>query len=379
MTGRATRKRDAGLYVHVPFCASRCAYCTFATSTEVAVLDRTVRATVAEIARHAAAARLPLATVYLGGGTPSLLPAADIEAVLGSVRAGFALLPGAEITIEANPDDVRPAKVADWRRSGVTRVSLGVQSFADPILCRLNRRHDAGEARAAARAVLDEGLELSIDLMLGLPGMAETDLDATLAETITLRPHHVSVYMLEMDKPHELARLAARCPELFPGDDAGARQYLRTGRSLVGAGYRHYEVSNFALPGHAARHNLRYWTGRAVFAAGVAAHGKAGRRRWANVDTVSAYLEESDRGGSVRAWSRRLDDAEALRESVMLGLRLARGVPARRARDCAAAAPEFGDRLEDFTRLGLARLRDGRVRLSPRGWLLSNELLASMW
>ncbi|MEW6336636.1 MAG: radical SAM family heme chaperone HemW [Acidobacteriota bacterium] len=379
MNGRATTGRDAGLYVHVPFCASRCSYCAFVTTTEVSLLDRTVRATVAEIGRYATAARLPLATVYLGGGTPSLLPVADVEALLRGVREGFTLLPGAEVTLEANPDDVKPGTIEAWRGSGITRVSLGVQSFADPVLSRLNRRHGAEDARAAARAILGGGLELSVDLMLGLPGRSEADLDATLAETTRLRPHHVSVYLLEMDKPHELSRLAARRPELFPDDDGAARQYLRAGSVLVGAGYRHYEVSNFALPGHVARHNLRYWTGRPVFAAGVAAHGQAGRRRWANVDTLSAYLEASDRGGSVRSWSRRLDESEALRESVMLGLRRARGVSVARARACAVAAPEFGERLDDFTRLGLARVRDGRVGLSPRGWLLSNELLASLW
>lgn len=372
-------RRDAGLYVHIPFCATRCAYCTFVTSTEVGLLDRTVLATAAEIARCARAARLPLGTVYLGGGTPSLLPGAAVETLLSRVRGGFALLSGAEITLEANPDDVSPGKVAAWVRAGVNRVSLGVQSFAESVLSALRRRHGAEEARVAATTILDSGLELSVDLMLGLPGMSERDLDATLAETVRLRPHHVSVYLLEMDKPHALARLAARRPELFPSEDLAARQYLRAGRALVAAGYRHYEVSNFSLPGHAARHNLRYWTGHTVFAVGVAAHGQAGRRRWANLDTLAAYLEAIEGGGGVRAWSRRLGDGEALRESVMLGLRLARGVPVGRVRDCAVAAPEFGERLEDFMRLGLARLRGGRMRLSPRGWLLSNELLASMW
>jgi oxygen-independent coproporphyrinogen-3 oxidase len=373
------RPRPAGLYVHVPFCARRCAYCAFVTSTELHLVDRTVDALVTEITRLAGSARRELASVYLGGGTPSLLPRPALARLLGAIHDGFTVAPGAEVTLEANPDDVGEATVGGWAALGVTRVSLGVQSFADPVLEMLNRRHTAAEARAATRRVQATGLQLSIDLMLGLPGLHRAALDATLAETLALAPDHVSVYLLETDKPHRLGELAERRPELFPDDDESARQYLATARTLVAAGWRHYEISNFARPGRQARHNTRYWLGQPVLAAGVAAHGQAGRRRWANLDRLPDYLEAVEAGRTPRSWSRRLGDDEAAREAVMVRLRLARGAPAGLVERCAAVAPAFAGRLAEFVALGLARRSGERVRLTPRGWLVSNELLAALW
>ena len=367
------------MYIHLPFCASRCAYCTFVTSTDLDLMPRTVAALCREIDMLGARGRRPLATLYLGGGTPSLLPEAQLREVFAALDRSFPRLDGAEVTLEANPDDVNAEKARAWARSGVNRVSVGVQAFCDRVLAMLNRRHSASQARAAVELLMGSGFEVSLDLMLGLPGLAPDDLAATVAEVLRLRPGHLSVYILEMDKPHALTRLAQRRPDLFPDSDAAAGQYLAVGRALVGAGYRHYEISNFALPGKAARHNLRYWLRRPVLAAGLAAHGHSGRRRWANVDDLPAYLGAVEDGRPPRAWSRRLDPQEVAKERVMLGLRLARGVERGELRACAEAVPAFGQRLDDFLTLGLARQASGRVRLSPRGWLLSNELLAALW
>ena len=321
----------------------------------------------------------PLSTLYLGGGTPSLVPGDELEALFAAVDRGFPRAPAAEVTVEANPDDVDAGRADLWRRLGVTRVSVGVQAFSDRVLGMLNRRHDAAQARAAVGLLQRAGFAVSLDIMLGLPSLARADLDATLDDVVRLRPGHVSVYLLELDKPHALARLAQRRPDLFPGDDAAAEQYLAVGRRLVKAGYRHYEISNYALPGQEARHNVRYWRRRTVLAAGLAAHGHCGRRRWANLDTLPAYLEAVEAGRTPRAWSRPLDEGEAARERVMLGLRLASGVREADVAACARAAPAFGERLDDFLGLGLARRGRGRVRLPPRGWLLSNDLFAELW
>ena len=376
---RSTRGPGVGLYVHLPFCASRCAYCTFVTSTELTLLPRTMAAVARDVERLGRYGSRPLETLYLGGGTPSLTPEADLEAILAAVKRCFPLLPGAEVTLEANPDDVTAERAAVWERVGVNRISIGVQAFSDRTLAMLNRRHDAAQATAAVDLLLRAGFEVSLDLMLALPGMGGGELAATLAETMRLRPGHVSVYLLEMDKPHTLARLAERRPDLFPGDDLAASQYLAVGRALVAAGYHHYEVSNFALRGHEARHNLRYWRRQPVLAAGLAAHGQAGARRWANLADLSAYLDAVEAGRAPRAWSRRHTAGEVARERVMLGLRLARGVPARLVESVGSLAPAFRERLDDFLGLGLARERQGRVRLTPRGWLLSNELFAALW
>jgi oxygen-independent coproporphyrinogen-3 oxidase len=321
----------------------------------------------------------PLATLYLGGGTPSLVPADALTVLLAVLDRQFPRLPGAEVTLEANPDDVTAEKIRTWAGLGITRVSVGVQAFSDPVLARLNRRHDAAQASAAVESLQRAGFAVSVDLMLGLPGLGGEESAVTLAELLRLRPGHVSVYLLEMDRPHALARLSARRPDLFPDADAAAAQYLAVGRALVAAGYRHYEISNFALPGRQARHNVRYWRQQPVLAAGPAAHGQSGRRRWANLDALPAYLDAVESGGSARAWSRRLGDDEVIKERVMLGLRLARGVSEGTIAVCSALVPAFAGGLEEFFTLGLARRVGGRVRLTPRGWLVSNELFVRLW
>ncbi len=376
---RASRRRPAGLYVHLPFCASHCAYCTFATSTRLPLLPGTIAAIAAEIVAMGRRGGRPLSSLYLGGGTPSLVDAGNLERLFAAVRLGFSLPAGAEVTLEANPDDVDGDRIEVWRRLGVNRVSVGVQAFQDHVLETLNRRHGAAQASSAVKLVRDAGFIVSLDIMLGLPRLRGTDLEATLAEIVRLRPHHVSAYLLEMDKPHRLGRLAERRPDLFPDADAAAWQYLAVGRTLVAAGYRHYEVSNFALPGFAARHNMRYWLGSPVLAAGPSAHGQCGRRRWANVSDLEGYLARVEAGTSPREWSRRLDPGEAPREAMMLRLRLARGAPAELVRNCGEACPGFLARLDDFLRLGLARRRGEGIRLTPRGWLVSNELFHTLW
>jgi oxygen-independent coproporphyrinogen-3 oxidase len=374
-----TRRRAAGLYLHLPFCASRCAYCTFVTSTELGLLPRTISALSRELELLGRRSGRPIVTLYLGGGTPSLVPEGLLERVFQVLAQHFPLVPGAEVTLEANPDDVTGERAGAWARLGVNRVSLGVQAFCDPVLTMLNRRHTAAQAREAVELLQQAGFSISVDLMLGLPGMSGRDLDVTVSEVLRLRPGHVSVYLLETDKPHALGRLAVRRPDLFPDDDAAARQFLTVGRALTRAGYRHYEISNFALPGSVARHNLRYWRRRPVLSAGVAAHGQCGRRRWAAPDELLAYLEAVETGRLPRAWSHDLEPREVLRERVMLGLRLARGIREELVEACVEEAPVFRETLQDFLILGHARRSEGRLRLTPRGWLVSNELFASLW
>jgi oxygen-independent coproporphyrinogen-3 oxidase len=369
----------AGLYIHLPFCASRCSYCTFVTSTELGLVPRTISALCRELELMGSRSARPLATLYLGGGTPSLVPEELLGRVFQAVGHHFPFLPGTEVTLEANPDDVTAEKANAWARLGVNRVSIGVQAFCDPVLAMLNRRHTAAQAREAVVLLQKAGFSVSVDLMLGLPGMSGADLDATVLGVLRLRPGHVSVYLLETDKPHALGRLAMRRPDLFPDADAAAHQYLTVGRALTRAGYRHYEVSNYALPGQVARHNLRYWRRRTVLSAGLAAHGQCGRRRWAAPEELPAYLEAVEVGRLPRAWSRGLDPVEVLKERVMLGLRLARGVREELVEACMSEAPAFRDRMEDFAALRLARRSSGRVRLTPRGWLVSNELFAALW
>lgn len=331
-----------------------------------------------EIERLGRRASRPLVTCYLGGGTPSLVPDEELAATFEVLDRYFPRLPTAEVTLEANPDDVTEAKLAFWRKLGVTRLSLGVQSFADPVLRLLARRHDAAQAARALEACLAAGYVVNCDLILALPGLSRSALRDTLEQLSMARPHHVSVYLLEMDKPHRLAQLAARRPDLFPSDDQAAQQYLDTSRVLRQAGYRHYEISNFALPGYYARHNLRYWRGGVVLACGVAAAGQGKRLRFRNSEDLETYMTAVEAERSPRVESRRLNAADALAEAVMLQLRLAWGAPRPAVEAVAQARPAFGRLLADFLAAGLARPRRGRIALTRKGWLVSNELFATL-
>ena len=368
-----------GLYVHLPFCVSRCGYCTFAVTTDRRPMDRYLKALEAELPLSMPVQGTPLETLYLGGGTPSYLPPGRLSGLLAAVRRRHPLAAGAEVTSEANPDDVGPGLLEEWAAAGVNRISIGVQSFVDRELAVLDRRHDAATARRAVAAALEHGpFQVNVDLILAVPGQAPESLRRTLDELIALAPHHVSVYLLEMDKPHRLRRLWERCPEAFPDEEAAAAAYLTVHDRLTAAGYHHYEVSNFARAGCRSAHNLRYWRCRPVHALGLAAHGQEPGRRWANLGTLDGYLAAVERGERPVAWERRLGAAERRAETALLGLRLAEGISARLARSLAAQRPEFGDRLEAFLDLGLAVEEGDRIRLTPRGWLVSNELLSGL-
>lgn len=320
----------------------------------------------------------PLRTLYLGGGTPSLVPGPELAELFAVLDTCFPRLPTAEVTLEANPDDVTPERIQLWQSLGINRVSLGVQSFCDDILRLLSRRHSGQQAREALQSLMQAGFVVSADLMLGLPGLSLSALEESLETLVGFSPHHVSVYLLEMDKPHRLALLAKRLSGLFPSDEDAARQYLFTARFLRQAGYQHYEVSNWARPGFKAQHNLRYWRGGVVLACGVGAYGQGRHSRWANTSDLEEYMRLLESGQLPRASRTRLARQAAQAERVMLALRLSRGVRWEEAQDLAASRPDFWRLLGDFLAAGLARRRGDRVRLTPRGWLVSNELFATL-
>ncbi len=320
----------------------------------------------------------PLRTLYLGGGTPSLVPGPELLSLFAVLDAYFPRIAGAEVTLEANPDDVTSERIVLWQRLGINRVSLGVQSFCDGILGLLSRRHSAQQAEDALQSLLQAGFVVSADLMLGLPGLSVALLKESLKVLRRLFPHHVSVYLLEMDKPHRLALLAERHAGLFPSEEDLARQYLYTTRFLRLAGYEHYEVSNWARPGFQAQHNLRYWRGGVVLACGVGAYGQGQRSRWANSSDLDEYMRLVAAGQLPRVSRTQLTKEAARAERVMLGLRLSRGVMWEEVEALAAMRPDFWRLLHDFLAAGLARRCGGRVRLTPRGWLVSNELFATL-
>ncbi|MCS7182919.1 MAG: radical SAM family heme chaperone HemW [Thermoanaerobaculum sp.] len=370
--------RASSLYIHLPFCASTCAYCSFVTTTRLEWIARYMAALRREVELVGQRGGRVLRTLYLGGGTPSLVPLDELAKLFATLDRFFPRQAGAEVTLEANPDDVTQERLEGWRQLGINRVSLGIQSFADPVLRLLGRRHTAEQGRRALRMLLAFGFVVSCDLMLGLPGLQASQLEGTVRELLALAPHHVSAYLLELDKPHRLAKLAQRRPDLFPAEDEVAQQYLLTARLLEEAGFRHYEVSNWARPGYLARHNLRYWMGGVVLACGVSAYGQGRRSRWANTADLGQYLAMLERGLLPRSVRMCLTEEERTAERVMLALRLDRGAPWEVVERVGQRRPRFQERVKDFLGAGLAVRRGRRLRLTPQGWLLSNELFATL-
>lgn len=342
------------MYVHVPFCAYRCDYCAFATWTDRApLMGEYVRACIDEVED----ARLPPAgSVFFGGGTPSLLPTEGLAAVLAAVPRR----PGAEVTVECNPDDVSARLLDGYLAAGVTRISLGVQSMRRHVLSALGRAHDPAVARQAAVLVAAAGFDSwSVDLIYGGSGESTHDWSATLGAVVELGPPHVSAYALTVEPGTPLAADPARHPD----DDDQADKYVLADEVLGRAGLASYEVSNWARPGHRSRHNLLYWSQGDYRGIGCAAHSHRAGRRWWNVRTPERYIERIRSGRSPEAAGETLaPDARRL-EGLQLALRTSAGVP---------AAALAGDDLEVLA--GLVEHRGERVVLTPTGRLLGNEV-----
>jgi len=372
----------AGIYVHLPYCRSRCEYCSFVVSTD----DRSRSSYLACLEREAAlvapeAAGFVFDTIYLGGGTPSLVPAADLSALVVSLRSRFLMstapAAAAEVTMESNPDDVSAEAVAGWVSAGVNRISLGVQSFSDRELAAVGRRHDADGARAALRAIAGAGISVSGDLILGLPEQTADSFLRSADELAASGVAHVSVYLLETEKSRSIEEDRRARPERYMSDDEQADVWLELGRRLRAAGYDHYEISNWARPGFEARHNVKYWRRVPTLGLGVSAHELWGGRRRANVSSLPGYIEALENGRRPTALDRELDAEEETSERLMLALRLSEGVDAAELDSFVARSPDrnlpgdYGAWLEE----GLLENRGGRIAFTERGFLLSNEVL----
>ncbi|MGE3841246.1 MAG: radical SAM family heme chaperone HemW [Vicinamibacterales bacterium] len=367
-----------GLYLHIPFCASICNYCNFnRTVADESVRRAYTEALAREIALYADGSAVD--TIYFGGGTPSLLRADDVHLLVQACRTAFACATDVEVTLEGNPEDLAPAYLDGLRHAGITRLSLGAQSFDAVELARLDRRHSARRVRDAVRDSRAAGFDnISLDLMLWLPGQS---LDAWLAnveDLIELAPDHASVYMLEIYPNAPLKDAMARDGLCQGGDDLAADMYEAGLDRLERAGYRQYEISNVARSGRYSRHNLKYWTDGTWLGLGAGAHGTRHAQRWRNVAATSDYLGLVGAGRRPVAERRTLDDDTALREALFMGLRLAGGIDlaAFEQRYGCAIMSTFEIGLAPFVVEGLVSLDTQRLRLSRRGMLLANEVFA---
>jgi putative oxygen-independent coproporphyrinogen III oxidase len=345
------------VYVHVPFCAARCDYCAFATWTDRHHLQRAYLDACRRDVELAVAAGMPPATsVFVGGGTPSLVHPADLLAVLDAVPRA----PGCEVTVECNPDTVTPDLAEAYAAGGVTRVSLGVQSMVGHVLHALGRTHDPGNVRRAVTLVRAAGIPtFNLDLIYGGAGETPDDWTRTLDRALELEPPHISAYALTVEPGTPLAG----DPRRHPDDDDQAGKYLVAAERLEAAGLRWYEISNWARPGHECRHNRLYWSMGEYQAFGCAGHSHRGGRRFWNVRTPERYIAAIDAGRSPVAAGERLGDDERRLEGLQLALRTRAGVPA-------AALP-----LDQIGDLGdLVAIEGDRAVLTLHGRLLANEV-----
>src|SRR5919206_611079 len=325
-----------GLYVHVPFCATRCGYCDFNTYTSDELGPGATRAEYAAtaIAELRAAADVlgpeppTVRTVFVGGGTPTLLPTDDLAAVLAAVRDLFPVAPDVEVTTEANPETVTPQSLARLREAGFTRISLGMQSAAEHVLAVLDRRHTPGRAAEAAREAAAAGFEhVNLDLIYGTPGETERDWAASLDAVLAAPVDHVSAYALIVEDGTRLARRISRGELPMPDDDVLADRYEQADVTLQKAGFGWYEVSNWATSAAArCRHNELYWANANWWGAGPGAHSHVGGLRWWNVKHPAAYAARLAAGESPAQDAELLDEADRALEAVMLGLRLRDGL-----------------------------------------------------
>ncbi|WP_113704030.1 radical SAM family heme chaperone HemW [Nonomuraea lactucae] len=377
--------RAFGFYVHVPFCVTRCGYCDFNTYTAAELGPGASQRDYADTAvaevrlarRVLGDAELPVETVFFGGGTPTLLPPGDLARILAAIDAEFGLAPGAEVTTEANPESVGPASLEQLREGGFTRVSFGMQSAREHVLQVLDRRHTPGRAAQAVREARKAGFDhVNLDLIYSTPGESDDDWRASLTAAIEAEPDHVSAYSLIVEEGTRLAARIRRGELPMPDDDVAADRYQIADAMLGEAGFRWYEVSNWATSDDArCRHNLLYWTGGDWWAVGPGAHSHVGGTRWWNVKHPAAYAQRLSAGVSP-AHAREVlgaDDRET--ERLMLELRLASGYPlaevAPRARTAVAAA--LGGGL-----LEPEPFKAGLMVLTLKGRLLADALVRDL-
>ncbi|MEZ0053527.1 putative oxygen-independent coproporphyrinogen III oxidase [Mycobacterium sp. MAA66] len=373
----ATATGPFGIYIHVPFCATRCGYCDFNTYTAGELggsnPDGWLEALRIELSMAGAQIDLPVDTVFVGGGTPSLLGGSGLSAVLDAVRDNFRLAPTAEVTTEANPESTSTAFFAELLEAGYTRVSLGMQSTAPHVLAVLDRTHSAGRAPAAAAEALAAGFaHVNLDLIYGTPGETDDDLRRSVDTAIDVGVDHVSAYALIVEDGTALARRVRRGEISAPDDDVLASRYELLDAYLSRAGFDWYEVSNWSRPGGECRHNLGYWDGGQWWGAGPGAHGFVGARRWWNAKHPNTYAAELAQGRLPVGDFEELDDAARHTEDVMLRLRLRTGLPV------GALSSAERDRAAAAVADGLLRHSGDRLVLTDHGRLLADGVVRAI-
>lgn len=368
----------AGIYVHIPFCKSRCIYCGFFSTTSLEKRRSYVDAVVRELQdRRSFLGESSVDTIYFGGGTPSLLPVEETERLISAIYNIYNVREDAEVTLEGNPDDMSPAMLRGLKRIGVNRLSMGVQTFDNSRLDFLNRRHTAEQAVESVRAAQQLGFDnISIDLMFGFPDQTIADWQADVDKALSLQVQHLSAYSLMYEEGTRLSRLLERGEIAEVDEEVSVQMYETLITSLERAGYRHYELSNFALPGRDSRHNSSYWHGVPYLGVGAGAHSYDGKNRYYHPDSLSDYLSGSS------LVMEELTKAERYGEYVFTGLRTSEGIRLD------VLEQQFGATFKSYclhnaqkhVDAGNLVLQGDVLRLSRSGFFVSNDVMSDlMW
>jgi oxygen-independent coproporphyrinogen-3 oxidase len=379
-----------GIYIQVPFCQTKCTYCNFRTG--VVSRDRHrpyAEAVCREIAKAGESPHAPVDTVYIGGGTPSLLDPAHLAKIMDALRSSLHLERPFETTLEADPETITPDKAAAWVATGFNRISLGSQSFDDSELQAAGRMHRRKDIFAAVEALRDAGIRnISMDLIAGLPRQTPESWDKSVEELLTIRPAHVSIYMLEIDEGSRLGREALvggsrYSAQAIPDDDTIADFYETARQRLSAVEYQHYEISNWALSGYESRHNLKYWQREPYLGFGAGAHSFDGMMRWANAHDPARYVACVEQGSSPGEQFEGLTPMQVLDEEFFVGLRLLKGIdiePIERdlARELPARMAKIREQLERLESLGFIEREGSRIRLAPERLTVSNEVFLQL-
>jgi oxygen-independent coproporphyrinogen-3 oxidase len=382
-------RRQAGralsIYVHIPFCIQKCGYCDFNAYLYREDTAHAYLSALRQEIMHTAAGRpwqaYRVPSIYFGGGTPSTLTAADLTSVLEVIRRGFAVQADAEITVEADPGTIDLAGLEALRAGGFNRLSIGIQAFNDRLLRALDRLHSAADARRVLVWARRAGfMDVNLDLMFGLPGQALADWEASLEEAIAFAPTHVSVYGLTIEQRTPFARRQQRGQLVLPDEEAQAAMFEGADRLLTAAGYVHYEISNYALPGWRSHHNLHYWRHGEYLGFGAGAHAYLDGYRWENERLPGRYIRAIAEGGGAAGAPECIDGERRLHEGLMVGLRLLEGIDLKAFRRDYGVSLEsiYAEPVAELTRMGYMQLANGRLKLTDRGRLVADAVLGCL-
>jgi oxygen-independent coproporphyrinogen-3 oxidase len=380
---------NLGVYIQVPFCQTKCTYCNFHTGVvareKYGPYADAVRREIAELAAGGEISGLRHAvvdTVYFGGGTPSLLEPSALAGILNELRCDLGFAESLEVTLEADPETITPEKAQAWLAAGFNRISLGVQSFNDRELQAAGRMHRRAEIFEAAQILRDAGFHnISMDLIAGLAHQTRESWEESVARILEVRPEHISIYLLEIDEGSRLGKESLAGGSRYsaaaiPSDDAMAESYESACARLAAAGYEHYEISNWGLPGFRSRHNLKYWRREPYIGLGAGAHSFDGARRWSNVHDSAKYVACIEGGVSPREMIEPVTQQQALDEELFLGLRQLEGI------DLARVEKKYGvslqARIAGLREQGLLEMDGGLLRLAPAHLTVSNEVFVEL-